>query len=109
MGIAFSNAIRHGIGGFLIMETTQVIGIAAGICTGISLLPQLIKIYKEKKADGMSAGMLIILLAGLIGWVVYGIRKKDYPIICTNTFSLVINVWIMILSQVFKKGSNKGT
>jgi MtN3 and saliva related transmembrane protein len=85
------------------METTQIIGIAAGICTGVSLLPQLIKIYKEKKADGTSAGMLIILLAGLIGWVIYGVRKGDYPVIFTNAFSLLINIWIMILSLKFKK------
>ena len=47
---------------------TQVIGIIAGICTGISLLPQLFKIIKEKKADDISYFMLFILLAGLAGW-----------------------------------------
>ena len=31
------------------MDKTQLIGIIAGICTGISLLPQLIKIIREKK------------------------------------------------------------
>jgi MtN3 and saliva related transmembrane protein len=33
------------------MSTVQVIGIIAGVCTSISLLPQLIKTIKEKK-DG---------------------------------------------------------
>jgi uncharacterized protein with PQ loop repeat len=46
---------------------TQWVGIGAGICTGISLLPQLLKIIKEKKADAISWGMLAILLAGLAG------------------------------------------
>ena len=49
-------------------DQTQVIGIIAGICTGISLLPQLFKIIKEKKADDISYFMLFILLAGLAGW-----------------------------------------
>jgi len=49
-------------------DQTQVIGIIAGICTGVSLLPQLIKIIKEKKADDISWFMLFILLTGLAGY-----------------------------------------
>jgi MtN3 and saliva related transmembrane protein len=74
------------------------IGIAAGICTAISLLPQLIKIIKSKKADDISFFMLIILLIGLSGWVWYGILRKDYPIIVTNAFSFVVNVLIIFFS-----------
>lgn len=47
----------------------QLIGIVAGICTGISLLPQLIKIIRDKKVDDISYLMLFILMAGLAGWV----------------------------------------
>ncbi|PZR25093.1 MAG: hypothetical protein DI535_19745 [Citrobacter freundii] len=85
------------------METEQIIGIAAGICTGMSLLPQLVKIKKEKQANGTSNGMLAILLLGLIGWIIYGIMRKDYPVIITNAFSLVINIWIVILSVKYKE------
>jgi MtN3 and saliva related transmembrane protein len=44
---------------------SQYVGIVAGILTGVSLLPQLIKIIKEKKANSISFGMLAVLLAGL--------------------------------------------
>lgn len=82
---------------------TQVIGIIAGICTGISLLPQLFKIIKEKKADDISYFMLFILLAGLAGWTWYGILKEDYPIIITNSFSFLVNVAIIFLTTKFRK------
>jgi len=36
------------------MNTVQVIGIIAGACTSISLLPQLIKTIKEKKDGDIS-------------------------------------------------------
>jgi MtN3 and saliva related transmembrane protein len=62
------------------------IGIAAGICTAISLLPQLIKIIKEKDAGDISVFMLGILLLGLSGWLYYGILKKDYPMIMLFRF-----------------------
>ena len=79
------------------------IGIGAGTLTAISLLPQLIKILREKKADDISYGMLFTLLAGLAGWVVYGILKEDYPIIITNSFSLAVNSLITFFSIKYKK------
>ena len=84
---------------------TQLVGIGAGICTGISLLPQLLKIIKEKKADAISWGMLAILLAGLAGWIWYGLLQADLPIILTNCFSILINILIIIFSIRYRKKS----
>lgn len=79
------------------------IGIGSGICTAASLLPQLIKIIKERKADDISYGMLFVLLTGLIGWIIYGCMKKDYPIIATNAFSVIVNVLIVVFTVKYKK------
>ncbi|MEP7377089.1 MAG: SemiSWEET transporter [Chitinophagaceae bacterium] len=78
------------------------IGIGAGVCTALSLLPQLFKIVKEKKADDISYFMLFILLAGVAGWIWYGILKKDYPIVITNVFSFLINLLIIAFSIKYK-------
>lgn len=78
------------------------VGLFAGICTAISLLPQLIKIVREKKANAISYGMLTILMLGLITWIVYGIMRKDYPIILTNSLSLVLNILIFIFTVRYK-------
>ena len=84
---------------------SQYVGIVAGILTGVSLLPQLIKIIKEKKANSISFGMLIVLLAGLCVWIVYGVLKKDYPIIVTNSFSLLTNIIIVVFTAKYKDRS----
>lgn len=90
-------------------ELTTIIGIGAGVCTGVSLLPQLIKIMREKKANDLSLFYLLILFAGLALWIWYGIRKTDIPIIATNAVSLVINIVIIILSTRYKMaGDQKG-
>jgi MtN3 and saliva related transmembrane protein len=81
----------------------QVIGIVAGICTGISLLPQLIKIIREKKVEDISWFMLIILMTGLAGWTWYGVLKEDYPIIITNSFSLLVNCMIIFFRFRYRK------
>ena len=84
---------------------SQYVGIVAGILTGVSLLPQLIKIIKEKKASSISFGMLAVLLAGLCGWILYGVLKKDYPIIVTNSFSLLTNIIIVVFTAKYKDRS----
>ncbi len=86
-----------------IMDLTQIIGIVAGILTATSLIPQLIKILKEKKADDVSPLMLIILLAGLGLWATYGIMKTDWPIIVTNSFSFLLNTVVLILRFRYSK------
>jgi len=85
------------------VDFTTIIGICAGVCTGISLLPQLVKIIREKKANDLSLFYLLILLAGLVLWIWYGIRKTDTPIIATNAVSLVMNVVIIVLSTRYKQ------
>ena len=85
------------------MDTfTNYLGIAAGICTGISLLPQLFKIIREKKAEDISYTMLAVLITGLSGWVWYGLRKNDLPIIFTNSFAVLVNLLMIIFSAKYK-------
>lgn len=70
---------------------TQIIGLIAGVFTACSLLPQLIKIIKEKQAKDVSKGMLFVLMAGVSLWIFYGVLRDDLPIIVTNSFSLLLN------------------
>lgn len=79
-----------------------IIGIAAGVLTAVSMLPQVIKTIKEKKAEHVSPLMLIILISGVALWVVYGIMKKDLPIIFTNSFSVLINVTMLLLRWKYR-------
>lgn len=84
---------------------TQWIGIVAGIFTATSMLPQLIKVIKEKKAEEISLLMLFVLLVGISLWIVYGVMKKDWPIIGTNSFSLLINILMIIFRIKYKDRS----
>ena len=80
----------------LAMNTTQIIGIIAGVLTSISMLPQLIKMIKEKKAGDVSIVMLLVLISGLALWGVYGFMREDWPIIVTNCFSFILNCVVLI-------------
>lgn len=84
------------------MNWIKIIGLVAGLCTATSLLPQVIKTFKEKKAEQVSLFMLIVLLSGQILWLVYGVAKSDIPIIATNGFSLLVDILMIVLRVKFK-------
>ncbi|MEO8721819.1 MAG: SemiSWEET transporter [Ginsengibacter sp.] len=88
------------------LTSTTIIGILASIFTGISLLPQLIKLIKEKKASDISMWMLATLLAGLALWIWYGFRIEDWIIIFANLFSLCLNLLIVIINLRYKNQNN---
>lgn len=79
------------------MNWTQAIGLFAGICTSSSLLPQLIKTIRKKEAEDISKLMLFVLMTGVATWIVYGILRDDMPIILTNSFSLLLNITMLVL------------
>jgi MtN3 and saliva related transmembrane protein len=81
----------------------QVVGIAAGICTSVSLIPQLVKLIREKKAEDISLFYLIILFIGIALWIWYGVLRDDVPIIATNGFSLAVNALVIVLGIRYKK------
>ncbi|WP_028788995.1 SemiSWEET family sugar transporter [Terrimonas ferruginea] len=80
----------------------SIVGIAAGVLTSASLLPQLIKTFREKKSADISLIYLITLFCGLACWIWYGLLKEDYPIIITNSFSLIVNSILIVLSRIYK-------
>jgi MtN3 and saliva related transmembrane protein len=80
-----------------------IVGLAAGILTSFSMLPQLIKTLKEKKVENISPLMIFILITGVALWLLYGILKKDLPIMLTNGFSLVLNLFMLFLRWRYRR------
>lgn len=80
----------------------NVLGIIAGLLTSGSMIPQLVKVIKDKNADDLSSGMLIVLISGVSLWIWYGILKDELPIILTNAFSVVVNVTLLIYCLIYK-------
>jgi MtN3 and saliva related transmembrane protein len=84
------------------MQADTITGLVASACTGTSMLPQLIKIIKERKAEDISFTMLGVLAAGLAFWVVYGFLRTDYIIMISNGFSFVVSALIIGFSIKYK-------
>jgi len=85
------------------MEGIDILGIIAGICTSSSIIPQIVKTLKEKKAREVSVFMFIVLMTGNALWIYYGFEKSDIAIISTNFFALVLNIVMIVLKFRYKE------
>lgn len=79
------------------MNDATLIGLAAGIFTTISFLPQVIKAWKSKSTKDISTGMYIVLAIGLLLWAVYGFEINSLPVILTNSLGLILTLLVLFL------------
>ena len=68
---------------------SAVLGTAAGFCTTVSFVPQIIKIWKQGGRD-VSYAMLTFFLVGVLLWFVYGMVVKAQAVIITNLATAVL-------------------
>lgn len=79
------------------MALMTAIGFAAGTLTTLSFVPQVLKTYRTKRCDDLSAGMLTAFAVGVVLWLVYGLFLGSAPIIAANavTFALLAVILLM--------------
>ncbi len=79
------------------MPVIEIIGLAAGVLTTISFLPQVILIYKTKETKDLSLGMFSLFTCGVALWFVYGMVLKSPSVIIANGFTFVLSLYILIM------------
>lgn len=77
------------------MDSMTALGIVAGSLTTLAYLPQVLKTWRSRSADGMSWSMLIILCIGIALWLVYGVYVHDMPLIMANLLTLLFSSAIL--------------
>jgi MtN3 and saliva related transmembrane protein len=87
------------------MDYVDLIGLFAGTCVTISVIPQILKVWRTKKVKAISLKTFSILTFGIGVWIVYGILKNDLPIIITNSLSLCLNLIMIYFIVYYEKES----
>lgn len=75
----------------------MALGIVAGFCTTISVVPQIIKTYKTRHTKDLSLGMFCLLALGVGLWCVYGVLINELPVIVANGVTFVLVIYIIIM------------
>jgi MtN3 and saliva related transmembrane protein len=84
------------------MDNVTLIGSVAAICTTISFVPQVIKIYKTKETRDLSLLMYAVFSLGVFLWLCYGIMIKSMPIMIANLVTLTFSLFILIMKVKYK-------
>jgi MtN3 and saliva related transmembrane protein len=83
------------------MDSTTLLGYAAGFLTTIAFVPQVVTIWKAKSARDISLPTFAAFTLGVVLWLVYGIVKKEPPIIAWNAVTLVLAGAILSMKVKF--------
>ncbi len=84
------------------MDYLLVLGLIAATCTTLAFVPQFIKVWKTRSTHDISLAMYIVISTGIFLWLIYGLLKKDPPIIVANAASLVIALAILLLKLKYR-------
>jgi MtN3 and saliva related transmembrane protein len=79
----------------------NAIGMTAAVCTTVSLVPQLIRIWRLRSAREISLTMFLVFSLGVLLWLVYGICIQSAPVILANVATLALSVAILALKLRF--------
>lgn len=80
----------------------ELIGYAAAFCGTVSLIPQIVKLWKERSAKAISATMYLIYTLGVVLWLIYGIMINSIPLIIAEIITLVLSIAILIMKYLWK-------
>ena len=84
------------------MTNTGIVGTVAAVCTTISFLPQVMKVYRTKHTSDLSLPMYIIFSIGVFMWMCYGFLTGSLPIILANAITLVLCTYILAMKMTYK-------
>jgi len=79
------------------------IGSLAAVCTTISFVPQLLRVWRRKSAADISLTMFLFFSFGVACWLVYGLGIGSAPITAANTATLTLALAILILKLRFDR------
>ncbi len=83
------------------MDTTTLLGFAAGFLTTVAFVPQVVKIWRAQAARDVSLHTFAAFTLGVALWLAYGIAKGEPPIIVWNAITLALAGAILAMKVKF--------
>ena len=85
------------------MTAIDLLGFVAATLSTASFLPQVIRIWRLRTAEGVSLITFSVLAAGVTLWMIYGIARQDLAIIVANGITLVLTLAVVVLTLHFRR------
>jgi MtN3 and saliva related transmembrane protein len=85
----------------------DIVGVGAGLCSMASFVPQIIKIVREKEAEGVSLRMYVVTVSGFFLWIAYGALMGSWPVWASNAVNLALAATILALKLRYGPGAHR--
>ncbi len=80
----------------------RLLGFVAGVLTVSSFLPQVVRTWRTKHTHDLSLGMFALLVTSGWLWVLYGIARRDWPVVATNVGVVMLTGTLLAAKARFK-------
>lgn len=79
------------------------LGFAAAACTTGAFVPQVVLVWRQRGAPGISIGMYLMFIAGVAMWLLYGLALDSWPVVIANGLTLVLAAAILGMKLYFER------
>jgi MtN3 and saliva related transmembrane protein len=84
------------------LDFKELLGFLGGLLTTAGFIPQVVRLFKLKKAEEISMTFTICFVIGIVFWLIYGIVFGLLSVIFWNAITLVLGC--LMLYAKFKYG-----
>lgn len=84
------------------------LGFAAAACTTGAFIPQVIKVWRDKGAPGISTWMYLMFILGVVLWLMYGLSIGSWPMSIANAITLLLAGSVLGMKLYFERGGADG-
>lgn len=74
---------------------TTYLGLLAAVITSTGPFLQMMKTVRTRETSHLSAGMWVSFCIGITLWLVYGVIRRDIPVIVANAATLIFSAVIL--------------
>lgn len=84
------------------MTAIDLLGLVAATLSTGSFVPQVVRLWRTRNAEGISLLTFAALAGGVSLWLAYGIMLGALPIIVANAITLVLVLAVVVLTVRFR-------
>ena len=81
------------------------LGFAAAACTTSAFVPQVLMVWRERGAPGISTGMYLTFIMGVALWLLYGLALDAWPVVIANGLTLALASSVLGMKWYFERSS----
>lgn len=86
------------------MQTAiDVMGYVAAFCTTAAFIPQVLLVWRQRSAKGISLAMYLFFCFGVFLWLCYGLIIRAWPLAINNGITLALASSVLIMKWRFDR------